>query len=412
MNYTKKYTALLLLIALLFCLCACGGEAPTQETTDNRPTVMITETTAVLNSESTDSISSVITTRETEYDEWEPPRAPIVSIEPVSKNEVARFLFSCSLDSYYFDYVEDAEALDVFRNKMTGGTVFTITSAYELEFFHRFLETASDAGGGADSYGAFTKEQLYGGLAPDFFETSILVYYMENAFCPSKENSYVADYGDYCVIVSRDAGWVQIPEGVGYRVGFSCWAVSREALQEKEVWVRSSTLRYVLDSLETPYSVENYAPGELTEKQLILAQKCFTRVDDPTILPLPEGYKSYISFEGNITHKFEFEKDETIEPFIGFIKTESDFENILATFESVLDLPSVEYELEDGFFDEYDILYVVGQGGEIENYYYTMSDNIIDLHILPKEGDELYITFFRVSKDLGDYYNIDLRFLR
>ncbi|MBR6772896.1 MAG: hypothetical protein IKM29_05875, partial [Clostridia bacterium] len=65
-----------------------------------------------------------------------------------------------------------------------------------------------------------------------------------------------------------------------------------------------------------------------------------------------------------------------------------------------------------GFFDEYDILYVVGQGGETENYYYTVSDNIIDLHILPKEGDELYITFFRVSKDLGDYYNIDLRFLK
>ena len=51
-KFIPKTTVFLLLTSVLLSLCACG-EAPNAVTTDNRPTVIITEPTSVITTEET-----------------------------------------------------------------------------------------------------------------------------------------------------------------------------------------------------------------------------------------------------------------------------------------------------------------------------------------------------------------------
>lgn len=406
-KFITKTTVFLLLASVLLSLCACG-EAPHAVTTDNRPTVIITEPTSVITTEETTSVST--TEPATEYDEVITPGKPIMSIEPVSKDETAGFLFSRSLDAYYFKWGEKDDEHKIFREKMAGGSVFMVSTMEELNAFHTFLDTAcslfSDYG---YAYCNHMREELYGDIAPDFFETSVLVFYIENSGSPCEENSYRADYGDHCVLVNWPNESASIHEGKHYRVGFSCWVVSREALREKELWIRSSRLNYLTYQwIESPYSVNDFAPGELTETELSLVEKCFSLVDDPSLSPAPEGYKLYVDLEGSIAPPFEFEKDETIEPFSGYARSETEFENLLATFESVLNLSELEFSLEKEYFRDYDILYVIGRGGTPESCYYLAQGDTIELHVFPDDSDGLYISFFRVSKNLGEHFNVEL----
>ena len=413
MNYTKKITTLLLFISMHLGLCACGGEAPPQFTTDNRPTVIFTETTAVLNEETTTSES------EETLDEG----IPIINIDPVSEDEVAKFLFSKVLRIYNFNLVNDREEYSAFMEKTIGGTSFVVNSLEELDTIHRFLEASSYASYPGETYNNYTKKQLYGDISADFFDSSVLVFYIAGRYTPTGEVDAIPGMslgvkkcsGNLIILSTGDAYWdrAHIPEENPYEIGVSCWTVSREALTKNEIWFRSPCLGYTMyDWFLSPYTLESLDPDEITPELKRYAEKCFAKIDDPSILPVPEEYKPYVGLEGNIVSGRRFGGNTAIGSYHGFIKTESDFENLIATFESVLDLPPVEYELEDGLFEEYDILYVVGYGGAAENYYYTVLDDTIELHILPQEGEELYITLFRVSKDLGDYYNIDLRFLK
>ncbi len=424
-KFITKTTVFLLLVSVLLSLCACG-EAPNAVTTDNRPTVIITEPTSVITTEETTKKP-----KENIYTD-----TPVIEIDPVPEDEAVRFLFSKALRFYLLPYSEDAAR--TFIGKTYGGSSFVVTSAQELNAFHTFLESANEIAGHTrcaygEEYDDLSQSQLYGDIPPDFFDSSVLVFYIAQRCVPHGDAGKVSEVtlgpiflpDNLIVISTGNYFWdrVWIPEEIPNWMGVSCWAVSRKALAENEIMFRSPLLgNYLLDWLVTPDSVNNLDLDEIPPDLLAMlgpqplpklqpyAEKSFTTVDDPTLSPAPEGYKIFLDLEGSLTPQFKFKRNTTIEPVSGYVKSEIEFENLLSTLEFSFDTPGLEFSLEKEYFRDYDILYVIGRGGTPESCYYLAQGDSIELHIFPDDSDGLYISFFRVSKNLGEHFDVELIF--